>query len=222
MQHGIVTYSHLFPENMPRAPAGKSWCKASTPHLNHMRQLPGNKVKMLGGMKAAGRRLGRSHLLKLMVSGPRSHQNSNQGTWDERLKHHPRNGGRCTDGHRDFPFSSWEELSAETQMWLKSCELNSSKQFLEAWSTSFRLRFRHLVILSLSTLWEQIRGSSQLFYVSYRANKPILWAFKRSRASFLKAVTMQAFWCAQRCRLLQKVSENSGDKVLDSTTSFLC
>lgn len=136
---------------------------------------------MLVGMKAAGWRLGRSHLLRLMVSGPRSHQISIQGTWGERLKPCPRNGGRCTDDHRDFPFPSWEEFSAETQMGLKSCEPNSSKQFSEARSYSFRFRFRHLVTLCPSVVHHKnMSGDPHNFLTLITEQVGLLpWTFKR-------------------------------------------
>lgn len=79
-------------------------------------QLPGANVELFVGMKTAGWRLGKPHLLRLTVAGPRSQQNSGHGAGAERLKPGPRSGGRCTDSHGDLTFPRWEELFANTQM----------------------------------------------------------------------------------------------------------
>ena len=62
--------------------------------------------------------------------------------------------GKYIAGHGDFTFPSWEEHLAETQMGLKTCESNSSKQFLEA-SSSFRLGLRYLGMLCSSILFHR-------------------------------------------------------------------
>ena len=124
-----------------------------TPHyIPHWFQA---NVKLLTRRKTAAWRLGKPHVLRLMVVGPRSLQNSSQGHgMKDYKKPGPRSGGRYTAGHRDFTFPSWKEHFAETQMWLKTCEPNSSKQFLEA-SSSSRLGLRYLGMLCSLVLYHR-------------------------------------------------------------------
>lgn len=85
---------------------------------NPMMQHPGYKVKSLVGTQAVGLRLGKPHLLRLIVAGPYQsrtpaqgpiRQNSSAGSRMKDLSLVPGGRGRYTENHRDFKLASWEE-----------------------------------------------------------------------------------------------------------------
>lgn len=183
--------SHLFPENVLRGAAGRLWCQASLPYLNPLMQLPGNDVKMLMGIKAAGRRLRRPHCWdwRCLVPGVTELQPRRTGWKTKALS---QQWGRYTDGHRDFPFPGWEELFAETQMWLESCAPTSSKQLLEARSSSFK--FRHLMIY-FSPISQDKSGDPHSFYMLTKEQVSLpLGLSKEKQFPSWRSSLLQACW----------------------------